>query len=135
MAFTGVTNAHGPSPKPTACRSTSCSLMKPQQEVTRPKARLKPSLPKKSKVDGGVTTYIVTSPTLPVVIQSSYYRLQPWHQWGMSYDIYISKQYCRFYVNFDFLTRILPIFVYSDGLDLNRGSHNLPKLIWIFSLT
>ena len=26
MAFTGVTNAHGPSPKPTACRSPSCSL-------------------------------------------------------------------------------------------------------------
>ena len=69
MAFTGVTNAHGPSPKPTACRSTSCSLMKPQQEVTRPKARLKPSLPKKSKVDGGVfKCQHITSPTLPVVI-------------------------------------------------------------------
>ena len=27
MAFTGVTNAHGPSPLPTACRSASCSLM------------------------------------------------------------------------------------------------------------
>ena len=26
MAFTGVTNAHGPSPQPTACRSPSCSL-------------------------------------------------------------------------------------------------------------
>ena len=26
MAFTGVTNAHGPSPHPTACRSPSCSL-------------------------------------------------------------------------------------------------------------
>ena len=27
MAFTGVTNAHGPSPQPTACRSPTCSLM------------------------------------------------------------------------------------------------------------
>ena len=26
MAFTGVTNAHGPSPQPRACRSPSCSL-------------------------------------------------------------------------------------------------------------
>ena len=26
MAFTGVTNAHGPSPQPTACRSPTCSL-------------------------------------------------------------------------------------------------------------
>ena len=26
MAFTGVTNAHGPSPQPVACRSPSCSL-------------------------------------------------------------------------------------------------------------
>ena len=26
MAFTGVTNAHGPTPQPTACRSPSCSL-------------------------------------------------------------------------------------------------------------
>ena len=27
MAFTGVANAHGPSPQPTACRSPTCSLM------------------------------------------------------------------------------------------------------------
>ena len=27
MAFTGFTNAHGPSPQPTACRSPTCSLM------------------------------------------------------------------------------------------------------------
>ena len=27
MAFTGVTNAHGPSPQPTACMSPSYSLM------------------------------------------------------------------------------------------------------------
>ena len=27
MALTGVTNAHGPSPQPIACRSPSCSLM------------------------------------------------------------------------------------------------------------
>ena len=26
MAFIGVTNAHGPSPQPTACRSPTCSL-------------------------------------------------------------------------------------------------------------
>ena len=26
MAFNGVTNAHGPSPQPTACKSPSCSL-------------------------------------------------------------------------------------------------------------
>ena len=26
MAFTGFTNAHGPSPHPTACRSPTCSL-------------------------------------------------------------------------------------------------------------
>ena len=34
----GVTNAQGPSPQPTACRSPSCSLTT-QQEVTKPKAR------------------------------------------------------------------------------------------------
>ena len=27
MAFSGVTNAHGPSPQPTSCRSITCSLM------------------------------------------------------------------------------------------------------------
>ena len=27
MAFTRVTNAHGPSPQPTACRSPTCSMM------------------------------------------------------------------------------------------------------------
>ena len=27
MTFIGVTNAHGPSPQPTACRSPTCSLM------------------------------------------------------------------------------------------------------------
>ena len=26
IAFTGVTNVHGPSPQPTACRSPPCSL-------------------------------------------------------------------------------------------------------------
>ena len=41
MAFTGVTNAHGPSPQPAAC------ILRPQQEVTRPKARFNPTLPKK----------------------------------------------------------------------------------------
>ena len=43
MAFTGVTHAHGPSPQPTAWRSPTCSL--------RPKARFKPTSPKKSGVD------------------------------------------------------------------------------------
>ena len=60
MAFTGVKNAYGPSPQPTACRTPFWSL-KQQQEVTRPKARFKSSLPKKTKLDGGanqVPTYL-----------------------------------------------------------------------------
>ena len=51
MALTGVTNA----PQPTACRSPTCSLEQ-QQEVTRPKARFKPTLPTKSGVDGGANS-------------------------------------------------------------------------------
>ena len=39
VAFTGVTNAHGLSPQPTACRSLICSNQL-QQEVTRPEAGL-----------------------------------------------------------------------------------------------
>ena len=44
MAFTGVTNAHGPSPQPTACSLTTAI-------VTRPKARFKPTLPENSWVE------------------------------------------------------------------------------------
>ena len=60
MAFTGVTNVHGPSPQPTACRPQSCSLTT-AKEVTRLKARFKPTTPEKSGVDGGanqVPTYL-----------------------------------------------------------------------------
>ena len=45
MAFTGVANAHGPSHHPTG--PPKYSLMT-RQEVTRPRARFKPTLPKKS---------------------------------------------------------------------------------------
>ena len=46
MAFTGVTNAHGPSPQPTPC--IHHAVWQLQQEVTRPKERFKPNLPEKS---------------------------------------------------------------------------------------
>ena len=52
MAFTGVTNAHGPSPQPTACRSPSCCLTTATGS-NQAKAMFKPTLPKKSWVDGG----------------------------------------------------------------------------------
>ena len=44
MAFTGVTNARGPSLD---------RVFGLQQEVTRPKARFKPTLPEKFEVDKG----------------------------------------------------------------------------------
>ena len=52
-----------------------------QQEVTRPKTRFKPTLPKKSEVDGGSKSgakrfWSVASPVLPMVIYSSYYHLE-----------------------------------------------------------
>ena len=50
MAFTGVTNAHGLSPQPTASRSPSWSLT---TTTGRNQARFKPTMPKKSGVDGG----------------------------------------------------------------------------------
>ena len=60
MAFTKVTNAHGPSPQPTVCRSPSCSLTTATGS-SRLKARFKPTSPEKSGVDGGanqVPTYL-----------------------------------------------------------------------------
>ena len=54
--FTGFTNAHGPSLQPIAGRSPTCSLTS-AQEVARPKARFKPTLPKKSGVDGGAISW------------------------------------------------------------------------------
>ena len=40
MAFTGVTNAPGPSPQPTACKSPSCSLTTgPRQGLNLPRPR------------------------------------------------------------------------------------------------
>ena len=50
MAFTEVTNAHGPSPQLTACRSQH-GVLQPQQDVTRPKAWFKPTLAEKSVVN------------------------------------------------------------------------------------
>ena len=46
MALTGVTKPKGPS-------GVQHAVIRKQQEVTRPKARLKPTYPKKSGVDGG----------------------------------------------------------------------------------
>ena len=50
MTSTGVTNAHGLSP---AANSMQVSIWWLLQEVTRPKAKVKPTLPKKSGVDVG----------------------------------------------------------------------------------
>ena len=52
MALTGVTNAHGPLPQPTACRSPSCSLTTATGN-NQAKERFKPTSPEKSGVDGG----------------------------------------------------------------------------------
>ena len=54
--FIGVTNAYGPSPEPTSCRPPTYSLTT-VQEVTRPKTRFKPTLLKKSEVDGEANRY------------------------------------------------------------------------------
>ena len=45
MAFTGVTNAHGPSPRLSQQHvDLHYAVWQPQQEVTRPKAMLEPFL-------------------------------------------------------------------------------------------
>ena len=51
-SLTGVANAHGPSPQPTACRSPLCSLTTPTWS-NQSRARFELTLPKKSEVDGG----------------------------------------------------------------------------------
>ena len=59
-AFTGVTNAHGPSPQPTAFRSPSSSLTTARGS-NQAKAKFKPTPPEKSGVDGGanqLSTYL-----------------------------------------------------------------------------
>ena len=56
MAFTRVTNAHGPSQH----AGLHHAVWQLQQEVTRPKASFKPTSAEKSRVDGGanqVPTY------------------------------------------------------------------------------
>ena len=44
------TNAHGPSPQPTGLQH---AVLRPQQDVTRPKTRFKPTLHNKCGLDGG----------------------------------------------------------------------------------
>ena len=51
MAFIGIINAHWPSPNPTADRSRKCSL-RTATWTNQEKARVKPTLPWKSGVDG-----------------------------------------------------------------------------------
>ena len=53
MAFTGVTNVHGLSRLSQQHAGPQHAVLQPQQEVTRPKARFKHTLPEKSGVDGG----------------------------------------------------------------------------------
>ena len=52
MAFTGVNNPHEPSPSQQHA-GLHHAVWQLQQEVTRPRARFKPTLPEKSGVDGG----------------------------------------------------------------------------------
>ena len=52
MAFTGVTNSHGPHLSQQHA-GLQHAVWQQQQEVTRPKARFKPFLPEKSGVDWG----------------------------------------------------------------------------------
>ena len=71
LALTVVVNkTHGPSPQTTAVW---------QLEVTRPKARFKPTSTKKSRVDGGVIScqHILVSclNCTPMVMSTSYYHL------------------------------------------------------------
>ena len=61
-ALTGVANARGLSPKPTVCRSPNmCLVLRPQQEVTRRKASLKPTLPEKSGVVHSIGKNVLSS--------------------------------------------------------------------------
>ena len=77
-----------PSQRDAGLHLAACQL---QEEVTRSKARCKPTLPKKSGVDGGSKSganisWQVASPVLPTVIQCSYYHHQSFHYWGLPYD-------------------------------------------------
>ena len=66
------TNAHGPSPQPTGLQH---AVLRPQQDVTRPKTRFKPTLHNKCGLDGGairwqhiLVRYFNPNPVLKVLM-------------------------------------------------------------------
>ena len=70
MVFTGVINAHGPSPQPTTYRSPSCSLTTATGS-NQAQAGFKPTSPKKPGVDGEANQ-------VPTLLGGSLHFCYPW---------------------------------------------------------